>query len=269
MAQLGRNQQLIVAGSAAVFAAYVLGLLLPLDWSYSLSALLIVVGSLVAFAVTFTGVGRAVAGLPAASLVRIAAALVGAFALVDLGDLLASLDSWEVLTIVLTVVYVIGAAILVYGAWAASDGSVIADARGLLGVARLEMADRFVYLGAAGSIVAWFLIMWIADVYEFHTLAQIVVLAATLILVVRWLDRNPTAGRSPLPGPWATVGLAAIAVVAGLWWLARILGDTIELGEILVYVTLLIFLLALVALGLGAFLSIGGTRSTQPTPPAA
>ena len=264
MAQLGRNQQLVVAGAGAVFAAYVLGLLFQ-DWSVTLSAVTVLVASVLALAITLMGAARPVAGIPGPSLVRIAAALVAAFALVDLGDMLASLDSWEMLTIVLTIVYVVGAGILAYGAWAASGGSITADARGVLGAARLDMADRFVYLGALGATVGWFLLMWIADVYEFHTLAQIVVLVATLVLVVRWLDRNPAAGRSPLPGPWTTVGLAAIAVVAGLWWLARVLGQTIELGEILVYLTLLIFVLALVSLGLGAFLKIGGTRSTQPT----
>ena len=263
MAQLDRNQQLVVAGSAAVFAAYVLGLLFQ-DWSVTLSAVTILVAAVVALVVVLMGSARAVAGVPAASLVRMAAALVGAFALVDVGDLLSSLDSWELLTIALTIVYVIGAAILVFGAWAASGGSIVADARGVLGVARLEMADRFVYIGALGAIVGWFLLMWIADVYEFHTLAQIVVLVSALILVVRWLDRNPSAGRSPLPGPWTTIGLAGVAVVAGLWWLVRVIGDTIELGEILVYLPLVLFVLALVSLGLGAFLRLGITSPQQP-----
>ncbi len=264
MAQLNRNQQLVVAGSGAVIAAYVLGLLLQ-DWSVTLSAVTILVASIVALVITLMGSARAVAGLPASTLVRIAAALVGAFALVDVGDLLSSLDSWELLTIALTIVYVIGAAILVFGAWAESGGSIVTDARGVLGVARLDMADRFVYSGALGAVVGWFLLMWIADVYEFHTLAQIVVLASTLILVVRWLDRNPGAGRSPLPGPWTTVGLAGVAVIAGLWWVVRVIGDTIELGDILVYLPLLLFVLALVSLGVGAFLRID-LKSTQPAP---
>ena len=265
MARLGRNEQLVVAGSTAVFAAYVLGLLLQ-DWSVTLSAVTILVASVAAFTISFMGGSRAVAGVPAASLVRIAAALVLAFALVDLGDMLSSLDSWEVLRIALTIVYVIGAGILAYGAWATSGGSLSADAQGVLSVARLDLADRFVYAGALGVIVGWFLLMWVADVFKFHTFAQLAVFAAVLVLVVRWLDRNPAAGRSPLGGPWAIVGLAAVAVVTGLAWLVVVIGDTIERGELLVYLPLIVFVLALASLGFGAFLSIGGTRSTaQPT----
>src|SRR6266545_618437 len=111
MARFGRNEQLVIGGSAAVFAAYVLGLLLQ-DWPMTLSGVTIIVASVAAFVITFMGAGRAVAGLPAASLVRIAGALIAAFALVDLGDMLSSLDSWELPTIALTIVYVVGAGTL-------------------------------------------------------------------------------------------------------------------------------------------------------------
>jgi hypothetical protein len=192
------------------------------------------------------------------------AALVAAFALVDLGDLLSSLDSWGTLTIVLTIVYLLGAAILAYGGWAASGGNLLGDARGVLRVGRLAYADRLVFVGARGVIVGWFLLMWIADVFEFHMLGQVAVFAATLILAIRWLDANPAAGRLPIGAALAVPSLAAIAVVAGAWWLVRVIGGTIELGELIVYPPLVLFTLALAALGFGGFVSIGQARATQP-----
>lgn len=271
MARFGRNEQLVIAGSAAVFAAYALGMLLPLEWPFNLSAGTILVASLVAFLITFLAAGRGVAGLPPTTIVRIAAALVGAFVIVDVGNLMSSLDQWEGVTIALTIVYAIGAAILAFGAWAVSGGSLPADAQGLLGAMRLAMADRFVYLGALGVIVAWFLIMVIADVFNFTSQPMVVVFLATLVLVVRWLGRNPGAGRLALPAPWTLVGLAGLTVVVGLWWLAGIIGPTIDrdLLDLTSGITLALYLLALVSLGFGAYLSIGAAQTTQPTQPAA
>lgn len=140
----------------------------------------------------------------------------------------------------------------------------LADARASLGVVKLTYADRFVFVGALGVIVGWFLLMWIADVYQFVLLAQVVVLAGTLTLVVRWLDRNPTAGRLPVSATLLVPSLAAIAVIAGAWWLARVIGDTIELGELIVYPPLLLFVAALAAFGFGGFIAIGQARATQP-----
>jgi hypothetical protein len=262
MARFGRNEQLVIAGGAAIVAAYAVGVISQ-DWSINLSAIAIMAGALLAMVLSFTGSPAAVVGLQRSSLVRVLAAIVGAFALVDLGDLLSSLDAWKTLTIVLSIVYLVGAALLAYGAWAASGGNLLADGRAILGVARLPYADRLVFSGALGVIVGWFLLMWIADVFEFHVLAQVTVLAAVLILAIRWLDRNPTMGRLPIGATLAVPSLAAVAVVAGAWWLARVIGDTIELGVLVVYPPLLLFVLALGALGFGAFVSIGQAREAQ------
>lgn len=263
MARLGRNEQLVITGSGAVVAAYVLGLLFQ-DWPVTLSAVIIVVAAVAALVLTIGASGRSIAGVPATSWVRIDAALVGAFALIDVGDLLSSLDSWETLTIGLTIVYVIGAAILAYGAWGASGGNLVSDLRGALGVMGLALADRLVFIGALGCVVGWFLIMWLADIYEFVTLAQVVVLAATLLLGVRWLDRNPTAGRLMVPAPVTTAALGAVAIAAGAWWFLAVIGRTFEIGGLLVYVPVLLFVLALVALAAGCYLVIARPGAVKP-----
>jgi hypothetical protein len=263
MARLGRNEQLVSTGSGAVVAAYVLGLLFQ-DWPVTLSAVVIVVAAVAALVLTIGASGRSLAGVQAASWVRIDAALVGAFALIDVGDLLSSLDSWETLTIGLTIVYVIGAAILAYGAWGVSGGNLVSDVRGTLGVMGLALADRLVLIGALGCVVGWFLIMWLADIYEFVTLAQVVVLAATLLLSVRWLDRNPTAGRLMAPAPVTTAALGAVAIAAGAWWFLAVIGRTLEIGGLLVYLPVLLFVLALVALAVGCYLLIGRPGAAKP-----
>jgi hypothetical protein len=262
MARFGRNEQLVIAGAAAVLIAYVIGVVVD-EWSISPSALSIVIGSLVALAIVFTGVGRSLAGYPGGTILRVAAALVGVFAFVDLGDLISDFGQYEMLTIALTVVYVAAAAVLAYGAWAVSGSSVVSDLTGVRGVMRMPLIDRFVYLGAAGVVVSWFLIMAIADIFNFRTEPQLSVLAAVLVLVARWLDRNPAAGRLPVAATWTVVGLAAVSVVLGAWWLIRLLLEGFP-GGVEVYLPLLVYVLALASLGVGAFLGIGGAKAPQP-----
>ena len=263
MARLGRNEQLVITGSGAVVAAYLLGLLFQ-DWPVTLSAVIIVVAAVAALVLTIGASGRSIAGVPAASWVRIDAALIGAFALVDLGDLLASLDSWEVLTIGLTIIYVIGGASLAYGAWGLSGGNLVADLRSVLGTMRLPLADRLVYVGAVGCIAGWFLIMWLADIYSFGTLPQVVVLAATLALGVRWLDGNPAAGRLMVPAPVTSAALGAVAMAAGAWWFLVVIGRTLERGGLLVYLPVLLFILALVSLAAGCYVLVGRPGAAKP-----
>jgi len=255
MARLGPNGQLVIAGGAVVAVANVLGVIVE-DWPIDLRFWLVVLGSLAAIAITFTRTA-AVAGIPGGSWVRIDAAIVGAYGLVDLGDTLTSLNNWSALTIILTLAEVVGAAVLAYGAWRASGGSLTADAAGARKLISLGMTDRFVYLGATGLIVSWFLLMAIADRYSWNLRPQIAVLIGVLVLVGRWLDRNPEAGRLPVSYSWLVVGLGAIAVVLGLWWVIDLIGPTIDDGSVGVYVPFLIYLVALTSLGLGAFLSLG------------
>jgi len=262
MARFGRNEQLVIAGAAVALIAYVIGVVIE-EWSISPSALSIMIGSLVALAIVFTGVGRSLAGYPGGTLLRIAAALVGAFAFVDLGDLISDLGQYGTLTIALMVLYIAAAGVLAYGAWAASGGSIVSDLTGVRDVMRMSMIDRFVYLGAAGVVVSWFLIMAIADIFNFRNETQLSVLAAVLVLVARWLDRNPAAGRLPVAATWTVVGLATVSVLLGAWWLIRLLLEGFP-GGLEVYLPLLVYVLALASLGVGAFLGMGGAKAPQP-----
>ena len=263
LARLGRNEQLVLAGGAVAALANVLGTVMS-EWSLSLRWWVVVLGGAVAIAVALGGTSRTVAGLPGRTLLRIAAALVGAFALVDLGDTISSLGDWGTIDIVLTIAEVAGAAILAYGAWAASNGSLTGDAMGVGRVRSLGLADGLLFGGAVGVIAGWFLIMAIADIYNFNQLPQIAVLAAALVLVARWIGRNPGAGTLPVSPTWAVLGLSAVAVLASLVWLVNTLGGSIENGSLTTWIPWLLFVLAVVALGFGAFLGLA-----KPLPPKA
>jgi hypothetical protein len=262
MARIGTSGQLVLAGGAAVALANLIGVIVE-DWSTDLRFWLVLLGSLAAIAVTLMRT-TAIVGIPGRSWVRIDAAIVAAFALVDLGDTASSLGDWTILSIILTLIEVAGAAALAYGAWSLSGGSLAADVTGARKVMAMEMIDRFVYLGAVGVIVGWFILMAIADVYNFTLWPQVGVLAAVLVLGARWVNRNPAAGTLPVPHGWLVLGLGGIAVLAGLWWLINVLGRTFEIGGLTTYVPLLIYALALVSLGLGAFLGLGSAMPKKP-----
>ena len=266
MARLGRNEQLVVVGAGIALLAYLLGVFTS-GWSITLSAGTVLVGSAIAAALTFMGsTAPSILGVRASSFVRVVAALVVAFALIDLGDVISSFSDWGLLDIVFTAVYVVGAAILAYGAWAVSGGSLLADAQGPRRVMKMEMVDRFVYAGALGTIIGWFLLMAVVDIYNFNAIPSATVFLATLVLAVRWLERNPDAGKLPLPSPWTIAGLAALTVILGLLWFVGIIGRTVGegLADIGTWIVLILYLLSLASLGVGAFLSIGGVRTSQP-----
>ncbi|MEW5990942.1 MAG: hypothetical protein AB1736_06305 [Chloroflexota bacterium] len=270
LSRLSRDGQLVVGGAAAIVIANIVGLVTQ-DWSFGLNHWLLILCSLAAVAIVLTGSVAAIAGLPMRTYLRIDGAIVAAYGLIELGDLLSSLSQWAAFDIVLTIVEVVGAATLAIGAWALSGGSLVGDVTRAAGSIRLEMIDRFVYLGAVGVIVGWFLLMAIADVYEFHVSAQVAVLAAVLILAVRWVGREPGAGSLPVNRPWLIAGLAAVAVVLALWWLLQVLGDTFERGDITIWVPLLVYVLAVASLALGGFLGLGAVgpaTTSKPPPPA-
>jgi len=274
LARLGRNEQLVIAGAAAVIVADLIGGLTQ-EWSLQLAHWSLILGSLAAAGLVLSGAGRAIAGLPGRSIIRILAAIVGAYGLVDLGDLLSSLGDWSTIDIVLTIIEITGVAVLVWGAWALDGASLIADVRAAAQVTRLGMNDGLLYAGAVGVVVGWFLLMAIADIFDFHITAQVAVMAAVLALTVRWLARNPSAGSLPVSTPWAIAALGGLVVVLGLWWLVRVIGDTLEFGDLTTYIPMLIYVAALAALAAGAFLGLGKLSppapsgpSTPPAPPA-
>ncbi len=270
LARFDRNEQLIFAGAAAAAIAVVIGAVSQ-KWTFDLMYWLMALGGLAAIALVYLGTDRTYAGYSGRTLLRIDAAIVGAYGLVDFGDLLSSLGDWGAADIILTIIEVAGAAALAYGAWAASGSSVTTDIMAAGRVMALEMADRFVYVGAVGILVGWFLLGAIANFYYVGVDSQLVVLAAVLVLTVRWLERNRSEGKLPAPAPWAVAGLSAIAVVLALLWIIRVMQDTLDFGDITTYIPLAIYLLALASLAVGAVL---GVRSTAPgtmpgEPPAA
>jgi len=260
MARLGRNEQLVIVGGAAVAVSLLLGVIIY-EWTFDLMYWLMVLGGLAAVALVFGGGDRMYGGYRASTLIRIIGAVIGAYGLVDFGDLLSSFGQWEPAEYVLTIVEVVGAGVLAYGAWAVSGGSLSGDAMAAGGAMRTGMADRFVYLGAVGVVVGWFLLMAIADVFNITVDAQIAILAAVLVLTVRWLARNPGAGALPVPVPWTIAVLGAVAVLLGLWWFARVIGDVLDFGDLTTYIPMLIYLLALASLAVGAFLGLGDLQA--------
>ena len=260
LGQLGRNEQLVIGGAAAVVFANLVGGVVE-EWSLDVRFWLVILAGIAAAVLVFTGTPRMLAGLSIEAFIRIDAAIVAGYALVDFGDLGSSLGDWSVLSIVLTAIEVVGAAVLAYGAWRVTGGDLLADIASVGRSFRLELVDRFVYFGALGVVVGWFLIMLVADIYRFNTESQIGVLAAVLVLAVRWIGRNPGTGQLPVALPWAIAGLAAIAVLIGLWWLLRIIGDTLEVGDLTTYLPLLLYALALVSLAAGAILGVGRQRA--------
>ena len=261
LGQLGRNEQLVIGGAAAVVLANLVGGVVE-EWSLDIRFWLVILAGIAAAVLVFTGTPKVLAGLSIEAFIRIDAAIVAGYALVDFGDLGSSLGDWTVLSLVLTAIEVAGAAVLAYGAWRVTGGDLVADIASAGRSFRLELIDRFVYVGGLGVVVGWFLIMLVADIYNFNTESQVGVLAAVLVLGVRWIARNPGTGQLPVALPWTIAGLAAIAVLIGLWWLVRIIGETLEIGDLTTYVPLLVYALALVSLAVGAVLGLGGQRAS-------
>jgi len=245
----------VLGGAVTIVLVYVIALATQ-DWGLSLNHWLIILGSIAAGAVVVGGVGRTIAGFPGRTVVRIAAALVGGYAVIEVGDLLASLGHWSVIDIALTILEVAAAGALAYGAWALSDGDLIADITGAKGAAGLPVIDRFVYVGSAGIIAALFLVALLTD-FAFVTQAQLAVLASILVLAVRWLAATPAAGSLPVRAVEAIAGLGALAVIVGLWLLAIVVGHVLEGGTILDYALVLLYAAATASLGAGAFLGPG------------
>jgi hypothetical protein len=260
LARFGRNEQLVFGGGAAVVIAVLLGALTQ-EWTFDLMYWLMVLGGIAGIALVYVGADRTFGGYSAKTLLRVTAAIVVGYGLVDFGDLLSSLGDWTAIDLVLTFIEVIGAAAFAYGAWAVSGGRLTDDVMAAARVMSLGLADGLVYVGAAGVVVGWFLLHAIADVFYFDVDSQVVVLAGVLILVVRWLARNPDRGRVPAPPAWSIGGLAAVAVVVGLLWFAKEIGDALEFGDITTYVPMVIFFAALVALAVGAVLGLGGLQA--------
>jgi peptidoglycan/LPS O-acetylase OafA/YrhL len=243
-------ERLAAAGAVAVLVGWLLGVVVE-RWSLDIEGLAYLVAAALVLVVLFAGI------LPRVYTLRTAATVIGAFALMDLALLITDFDEWETLTIVLTIVYLIGAAALLYGAWGATDGSLMADLRSMGGVMAGSLPDRLVLAGATLALLGWFLVLLVAQVFNFVTQAEVAVLAVALVLAVRWSGRDPSAAiRWPVPVSYVVAGLAVVAGVFGLLWFLRIIERTLDIGGLDVLLPVVVYLVGLGVLVAGALLAI-------------
>jgi hypothetical protein len=158
---------------------------------------------------------------------------------------------------VLTIVYLAGAAVLLYGAWGATGGNLASDLRAVGGVMSGSLTDRLVLGGATLALLGLFLVLLVAQVFNFVTQAELAVLALALVLVVRWTARDPRAGiRWPVPVSYVLAGLAVAAAVFALLWFFRIIERTLDIGGLDVLLPVVVYLGGLALLVVGAVLAV-------------
>jgi hypothetical protein len=259
-ARFGMAERIAAAGAVAVLIGWILGVVVE-RWSLDVEGFAYLVAAALVLVVLFAGI------LPRAYTLRTAATVIGAFALMDLALLITDFDGWNTVTIVLTIVYLIGAAMLLYGAWAATDGNMMADAGSVGGVMSGSLPDRLVLAGATLALLGWFLVLLVAQVFNFVTQAQVAVLAVALVLAVRWSGRDPRAAiRWPLPVPYIVAGLAVVAGVFGLLWFIRIIERTLDIGGLDVVLPVAVYLVGLALLVVGGLLGVrpaGASTSSE------
>jgi hypothetical protein len=251
----GMAERVAAAGAAAILIGWILGIASE-RWSINVEALVFLIGSALVLVVLFAGaaVGRI---LPRVLTLRTAATLCAAFALMDLALLVTDLDEWSSVTIVLTSVYLVGSALLLWGAWGATGGSLAGDLRSLGGLMSGTMTDRLIVGGAILALLGWFAVLLVAQVFNFVQNIQISVLAVALILVVRWSARDPRSGiRWPVPASYVIAALAVIAAVFALLWFLRIIDDTLDRGGLDVFLPIIVYLGGLALLVVGAVLIV-------------
>ena len=249
-ARFGMAERIAAAGAVAVLVGWLLGGVVERG-SLDVEGFAYLVGAALVLVVLFAGI------LPRVYTLRTAATAIGAFALMDLALLITDFGEWETVTIVLTIVYLIGAAMLLYGTWGSTDGSLMADLRSVGGVMSGSLPDRLVLAGATLALLGWFLVLLVAQVFNFVTQAQVAVLAVALVLAVRWSGRDPRAAiRWPLPVPYLVGGLAVVAGVFGLLWFIRIIERSLDIGGLDVLLPVAVYLVGLALLVAGGVLGV-------------
>ncbi len=251
-ATLGTDERLVLAGGVTVLVAYVLGLVLE-QWGLGLASLLSIAGAIIAIVILLAGPAT-LFRVSRKALLRTNAALVGAFAATDLGDLVSGLGSWTTLDIVFTALIVVGAAVLVYGAWRLTGGNIVGDLVGVLGARAGGTPDRLVAIGAAAVIASWVLLS--AFGYTLRTEIALAILVAVLALTVLWFGAGG-AGEADLfiapPLLQASYGIAAGALA--LIWFLGLLGEFSEVSAI-DWIGLIPFLAGAAAMAAGGILGL-------------
>jgi hypothetical protein len=253
--RFGMAERMAAAGAAAVLVGWLLGVVVE-RWSLDVEGIAYLLAAALVLVVLF--VGASTGGmLPRAYTLRTAATVIGAFALMDLALLLTDFDEWSAVTIVLTIIYLIGAAVLLYGAWGATGGSLMGDLRSVGGVMSGSLPDRLVLAGATLALLGWFLVLLVAQVFNFVMQAEVSILAVALVLAVRWSGRDSRAGiRWPLPVSYIVAGLAVVAAIFALLWFFRIIERTLDIGGLDVLLPIVVYLGGLALLVVGAVLAV-------------
>jgi hypothetical protein len=262
----GQAERLAAAGGIVVVVAYLLGMIVD-RWSLGITGLGLVVGSIIAVAAVFVAAGTGGWRLPGSPsfVIRTAAAVVGVFALMDFALLVTDFDQYEALPLILWAAYVVGAFVLVWGAWSATGGNLATDMTGVAGLMSRPLADRLVYGGAILLLVGWFLVLLIAQIFNFTDDPAVSVLFATLVLAVIWSARDAAAAvRWPIAANYLVAALAVVSALFALIWLSRVIGRIGDAGDLTVYGTLAIYVLGAVAMVAGALLSLQGSLASGP-----
>jgi hypothetical protein len=250
-AGFGGPERVAVVSAAVVAVAYLLGIVVE-GWSVSTSAVFLIVGSVVVLGAVFTRAARSTMSGSVAIAIRGGAAVVGAFALVDLGDFLAivgQLGDIAVLELILWLAYVVAGLVLVWAAWRATGASASADGLSLLSPS-LPMPTRLVYAGAIGAAVGWAVILMGDSVFMYED-SDVAVLCAVLAATALWAGRAGLIRVWAIAPAWVVGSFAGATTVLAVAWAIRIVGDLGKAGA-LSLVGIVIYVVAVAALAAGA-----------------
>ena len=262
-ANFGMGERLAAAGAIAVFIGWLLGVAVE-GWSLGVEGLAYLIASALVLVVLFAGAMTSRV-LPRTYTLRTAATVIAAFSVIELALAITDSDDWSSVTLVLEVVFLVGAALLMWGAWQATGGNLMADLMSVTKLMGRSLSDRLVVGGASLALAGWFLVALIAQIYNFVDFVQLSVLALALVLAVSWSARDSSAGmRWPFPASYEVAGLAAVAGIFALLWLSRVAEKTFEIGGLDVFLPLIVYVVGIVALVGGAVLGVMPRGNTPP-----
>jgi hypothetical protein len=254
---MGKSDQLAVGGAAVLVIGYLLGIILE-GWGLGLPSLLTIIGAIVVLVVILAGFAG-VSGLSRTAILRVAAAVSAVYSLNDVGDMLANLNDWGALDIVLSAIVDVAAFVALVGVWMATSGDLVKDATGVLARGGRSMPGWLVALGSAVVLISWFVL----ELGEFNMLTDsaLAMLAAVLALTVLWAGAGGAGQlRLPLPAGLVLAGLGVIAAILSLAWLIRIL-DVMDDASIFAWVGLVLYVGGAIVMAAGGLLGLQEERT--------
>lgn len=262
-AGLGQPERITVAAAAVVAVAYLLGAVVE-GWAMTTAALVALVGSIAAIVAVFARASRNTMSASTTLAIRGGAALVGAFAVVDLGNLVSvvgDLGDVPTLTLLLWVASIVAAFVLVWAAWRATAGDAIADGLGLVSSTR-ALDARLVYLGAAGLALGWAVIT-VDSIVLFRSDSEIALLCGVLAAIALWAASAGIVRAWPVASAYVVAALAGVTGLLALVWLVRILPDVGNAGVIGI-LGIVLYVAAVAALVAGAALDARTELARRP-----